>query len=156
MSVDYLEVLSAIQGLTEGAQMSADELSVLGSAGSSLHREHYVISTYLSLLLALAVWRWFPQCEQHAADPDKVRQLKWATVVVIALVVVTATAPRRIVWDNFELVTFDNRPAFVIGSSGDELLLYYPYSDGAKHRRVRTDAPTLQRTGAQARLFDRQ
>ena len=94
--------------------------------------------------------------EQHAADPDRVRLLKWATVVVIALVVATAAAPRRFVWDNFEVVTFDNRPAFVIGSSNDELLLYYPYSDGSKHRRVRKDAPTLQRTGAQARLFDRQ
>jgi hypothetical protein len=150
----YFDVFLAIQRLTQNAQMSAAELLVLGSAGSWLHRTHYMSSIYLSLLLAVAVWRWFPQCEQHTAEPATVRGLKWATVLVIALVVVTATAPRRFVWENFEVVKFDNSPAFVIGSSSDELLLYYPYSNTSKHRRVRTDAPELQRTGTQARLFD--
>ena len=83
------------------------------------------------------------------------RLLRWATVVVIALVIATATVPWRLVWERFEVVSFDNRPAFVIGSSSDELLLYSPYDDAPKHRRVRRDAPTLQRTGAQARLFER-
>jgi hypothetical protein len=59
------------------------------------------------------------------------------------------------VWEDFEVVAFDNRDAFVIGSNDDELLLYYPYALDSKHRRVRKDAPTLVRTGAQGRLFDR-
>jgi hypothetical protein len=137
------------------AQASTAQLSVLGTAGQPFHRAHYVYSAYLTSLLGLAVWRWFPRFEQATIDADRVRLLKWATVVVIALILATATAPRRLVWEYFEVVTFDNHPAFVIGSSSDELLLYYPYSDASRHRRVRKDAPALQRTGAQARLFDR-
>jgi hypothetical protein len=75
--------------------------------------------------------------------------------VIISLVVAAATGPRRVVWEYFEVVAFDNQRAFVIGSNSDELLLYYPYADESKHRRVRKDAPTLVRTGAQARIFDR-
>jgi hypothetical protein len=99
---------------------------------------------------------WFPRLERSTSDADRVRLLKWATVVVIALVIVSCTVSRRLVWERFEVVSFDNRPAFVISSSSDELLLYYPYDDTPKHRRVRRDAPALQRTGAQARLFERQ
>lgn len=156
ISWQYGEVFSALQALATSAQVSAAQLSVLGPAGQPLHRAHYVYSAYLTSILGLAVWRWFPRFEQATVDVERVRLLKWATVVVIALVLATATAPRRVVWEYFEVVTFENRPAFVIASSSDELLLYYPYSDAAKHRRVRRDAPTLHRTGTQARLFDRQ
>ncbi len=152
----YLDAFSVIFRLMSRAQIGADELSVLGPSRQSLHRAHYLFSAYLSLLLAVAVWRWFPRFEQNTGDAEQVRLLKWVTVVVMALVIAAATVPWRLVWERFEVVTFENRPAFVIGSSTDELLLYYPYGDASKHRRVRKDAPTLQRTGAQARLFDRQ
>jgi serine/threonine-protein kinase len=152
----YGDVFSALQGLTTSAQMSPGELSLLGPAGQPLHRAHYLYSASLSLILGIAVFRWFPRFEQNTADADRVRLMKWATVVVIALVLASATAPRRVVWEYFEVVTFDNRPAFVIASGSDELLLYYPYGDASKHRRVRRDAPALHRTGAQARLFDLQ
>jgi hypothetical protein len=85
----------------------------------------------------------------------RVRLLKWGAIAVTALVIASGNSTRRLVWEDFEVVSFDNRTAFVIGSSDDELLLYYPYADASKHRRVRKDAPTLIRTGAQARLFDR-
>jgi hypothetical protein len=132
------------------------DLSVLGSPGRALQRQLYVSSAYLSFFLALAVWRWFPTFEQDATDASRVRLLKWATIAVAFLVVITGTAPWRLAWDHFEVVAFEDRPAFVIASNTDELLLYYPYSDAPKHRRVPKNAPTLQRTGAQARLFDPQ
>jgi hypothetical protein len=149
------DIFSAIGALSAPTPVTA-ELSVLGSPGRSLQRTLYVSSAYLSFLLALAIWRWFPTFEQYAADASRVRLLKWATVVVALLVVVTGTASWRLAWERFEVVAFEKRPAFVIGNNSDELLLYYPYGDAPKHRRVRKDAPTLQRTGAQARLFDRQ
>jgi Protein kinase domain len=151
----YFQVFSVMTSLMLRAPVSAADLSILGSDGRVLHRAHSLYSAYLSLLLALTIWRWFPQLEQQAADPARVRLLRWATVVATALVIATATFQFRLVWERFEVVQFDNAHAFVIGSSNDELLLYYPYSDTSKHRRVRRDAPTLQRTGAQARLFDR-
>jgi hypothetical protein len=84
-----------------------------------------------------------------------VRLLKWAAIAVTALVIASGNFTRRLVWEDFRVVSFDNRHAFVIGSSDDELLLYSPYALDSKHRRVRKDAPTLVRTGAQGRLFDR-
>jgi hypothetical protein len=150
----YGEIFSVLESLMTGAPASAAERALLGSAGQSLHRAHFVSSAFLSFLLALALWRWFPRFEQRAVDADRVRLLKWATMVVTSLVIVTATAPRRVVLEPFEVVAFDDQPAFVIASSSDELLLYYPYAESSKHRRVRKDASTLQRTGAQARLFD--
>lgn len=155
ISWQYAQVFGILQALMTRAPVTAGELALLGSAGQPLHRSHFVSSAYLSFLLALAIWRWYPRFEQGAADRDRVRMLKWATVVVTALVLLTDTFPRRVVWEPFEAVTFDNQPAFVIASSSDELLLYYPYADTSKHRRVRKDAPALVRTGAQARLFDR-
>ena len=151
----YLEVFNAMASLGIRA-LSDDELSALGPSRGSLHRAHYLYSTYLSLLLSVVVWWWFPRLERSTSDADRVRLLKWATVVVIALVIASCTVTRRLVWERFEVASFDNRPAFVISSSSDELLLYYPYGDTPKHRRVRKDAPALQRTGAQARLFERQ
>jgi hypothetical protein len=149
------EIFNAIGTLSGPTPVSA-ELSVLGSPGRALQRQLYVSSAYLSFFLALAIWRWFPRLERDASDASRVRLLKWATIAVASLVVVTGTAPWRLAWDNFEVVAFDSRPAFVIGSSSDELLLYYPYSDAPRHRRVHKDAPNLQRTGALARLFDPQ
>ena len=151
----YVDVFYVIGSLIAGAPASAAELALLGRAGQVLHRTHYVSCAYLSFLLALAVWRWFPWFEQGAADVHRVRLLKWGAIAVTALVIASGNSTRRLVWEDFEVVSFDNRTAFVIGSSDDELLLYYPYADASKHRRVRKDAPTLIRTGAQARLFDR-
>jgi hypothetical protein len=149
------DLFRAMMGLSVRTAANAVDPSALGSAGLSQQRTLFLSAAYLSFLLVLAVWRWFPRFERDAADGSRVRSLRWATLVVASLAVVTATAPRRLVWEHFEIVAFENRPAFVIGSSSDELLLYYPYSDAPRHRRVRRDAPALQRTGAQARLFDR-
>ena len=114
-----------------------------------------LLAAALLPFLVLAIWRWFPSFEQGAADADRVRLLKWAAIVVTSLVIATGTAPWRLVWEQFEVVTFENRSAFVIGSSSDELLLYYPYAGDSKHRRVPRDAPALVRGRAQAKLFAR-
>lgn len=149
------EIFKTMQALSVATPATSVDPSVLGPAGGSLPRTLFLSAAYLSFLLALAIWRWFPRFERAAADAASVRLLKWATAAVMALVVVTAIAPRRLIWEQFEVVAFENQPAFVIGSNADELLLYYPYGEGLKHRRVRKDAPALQRTGAQARIFDR-
>jgi serine/threonine-protein kinase len=151
----YAEVFGVIGSLMSDAPASAAELALLGRAGQVLHRTHYLSSAYLSFLLALAIWRWFPWFEQDTADAPRVRLLKWAAIAVTALVIASGNSTRRLVWEDFEVVAFDNQRAFVIGSNSEELLLYYPYAAAQKHRRVRRDATTLVRTGAQARLFER-
>ena len=81
--------------------------------------------------------------------------LRWGTLVVAVITIATATTPRRFVFENFEVVAFENERAIVIGNNGEELLLYYPYNDSPKHRRVRANDPMLRRTGTRARIFDR-
>jgi hypothetical protein len=130
------------------------DVSALSSGAIPLHRAHSTFSAYLSFLLILAVWKWFPRFEKRSADPSRVRFLRWATVVVAFMIVATAVAPRRFIWDTFELVLFENQRAFVIGARDDELLLYSPQSDERRRWRVPRDAAALQRTGTTARLFD--
>ena len=149
------DLFRAMMGLSVQTAVRVDP-SALGSPGNALQRTLFLSAACLSFLLALAVWRWFPRLERAAVDPSRVRSLKAATVVVAALAVVIAAAPRRLVWERFEVVKFENRSAFVIGTSSDELLLYYPYTEGPKQRRVRRDVPSLQRNVTQARLFDPQ
>ena len=86
--------------------------------------------------------------------PSAVRLLKWATVIVAFATIAAAAFPRRLVWDSFDLVVFENRPALVIGRSGEELLLYDPGTAERSHSRVRADAPGLERTGQTRKLFD--
>jgi hypothetical protein len=56
-------------------------------------------------------------------------------------------------WDLREVVSFENRQAFVIGSSGSELLLYNPEPGERRTMRVRADAPDLRRNVARVALF---
>jgi len=149
-----LSLFTAIEALRMGA--TAPAANTLGLGAQALHLTHANSSAFLGFLLGLALWRWFPALETRAQDSSRVRQMKWATVVVVFMVVATAVVPRRFVWEKFEVAQFENRPAFVIGNNGDELLLYYPYDLSAKQRRVRVDAPTLERDRAKARIFDRQ
>jgi hypothetical protein len=149
-------LFTALETLRVGPSASAADLSVLGSAGHSLHRAHANYSACLSFVLGLAAWRWFPSMEKRADDASRVRVLKWATAGVAFMVVAMAIAPRRLIWDKFEVVAFESQPAFVIGSSNEELLLYSPQGDGQKQWRVRKDAATLRRTGTSAKIFDPQ
>jgi serine/threonine-protein kinase len=130
------------------------DLSILSPASHSVHRAHGTYSAYLSFALGFAAIRWFPRLERSAKDPSAVRLLKWATVVVAFATIAAAAFPRRLVWDSFDLVVFENRPALVIGRSGEELLLYDPGTAERSHSRVRADAPGLERTGQTRKLFD--
>jgi hypothetical protein len=64
--------------------------------------------------------------------------------------------PRRLIWDNFEEVVFENRPSLVIATNSEELLLFATDSPEWTRRRIRRDAPDLLRTGITRRLFERQ
>ena len=149
------DIFYALEALRTGAPVKTVDLSILASADPyPLYRKHADLSVFLSFLLVLAVLWLFPRFEKDAVDPARVRALKWSTVVVAFLTVAMAITPRRFIWENFEVVTFENQTAFVIGNNREELLLYYPYNDTPKHRRVRADAPALQRTGTRARIFE--
>jgi hypothetical protein len=106
-------------------------------------------------LLGFTVWRWFPRLEQRCDEPAAVRRMKWATISLAVLVVASAVAPRRFAWDRFEVVLLDNHPSFVIGTKGDELLLYPTDKADTLRQRVRQDSPRLTRPGTTRRFVDR-
>jgi serine/threonine protein kinase len=129
------------------------DLSVLGSAGRNIHSLHSQLSAALSFFLVLAVWRWFPRWEKRAADPARVRGLRWAAIVVILLIVAEETVTRPFLWDRREIVEFKSQMAFVIGMNNQELLLYTPARGERRYIRVRVDAPELRRNAGSRALF---
>jgi hypothetical protein len=148
------DVYYALTALALDPRPDQLDLSILGPAGRPIHRWHAVASAVLSFLLTLAIWFWFPRLEKRAAEPSLVRTLKWAAIVVTFLVIVIYTGSRPFIWDTREVVLFKNQPAFVIGSTDDELLLFKPGKGERRSERVRKDSPDLRRNVTQRALFD--
>jgi serine/threonine-protein kinase len=147
----YFDLFAALEALSTGPSTTAD-LSILGPAARSVHRNHGGLSAALGFVLGLAAWRWFPRLERQVADASTVRLLRWATLAVLFLVLATAVLPRRFVWERFEVVTFENQRAVVVGRNSGELLLYNVGE--RRHRRVRSDDPALSRIGTTMTLFE--
>ena len=133
--------------------MTAADLAILGPAGNNVRVSHLLISTYLSMLLGLAVWRWFPGLEMRTTEASTVRFLKWGTAAMAFIVVAWAVMPRRILWETFPVVAFENRTLLVIGTTREWSLLYAPDEPGRPSVRVRSDAPGIRRTGENRTLF---
>jgi predicted Ser/Thr protein kinase len=146
---------SAVYQAVESVQsntVTAATISALEPGGANT--THGLLSAILSFLLGFAALRWFPRLEARDSSPV-LHSFKWATVLVAALVVIANVIPRRIVWDEFEVVQYENQRAVVLGARGAELLLYVPDS-GPKHwRRVNAGARGLVRDGGREKLFSK-
>jgi hypothetical protein len=150
----FWDVYNAITALALDPRPDTLDLSVLGPEGRDIHRSHALRSSVLSFLLGLAAWFWFPRLEKRASEPSLVRTLKWAAIVLAFLVILIEAFPRPFIWDAREVVLLKNQPAFVIGSSDDELLLFKPGKGERRSERVRKDSPDLRRNVTQRALFD--
>ncbi len=150
----FWDVYNALTALALDPRPDLLDLSVLGAGGKPIHRWHATTSAVLSFLLTLAIWFWFPRLEKRTSEPSLVRALKWAAIVVAFLVIVIYAGPRPFIWDAREVVLFKSQPAFVIGSSDDELLLFKPEKGERRSYRVRKDSPDLRRNVTQRTLFD--
>jgi hypothetical protein len=147
-----LATLIALQGARPG---HVPDIAILGPAFLARHVSHANLSAWLSVVLMFAVWRWWPRLEQRADDVSAVRRMKWATISLAILVVACAVGPRRICFDRLDTVLYKNSPAFVIGSRGDELLLYAADRVDTDRLRVRRDSPDLVQTSPARRMVDR-
>jgi hypothetical protein len=150
----FYDVYYALTALALDRRPELLDLSILGPDGRRIHRSHAMLSALVSFLLGLAVWLWFPRLEKRASEPSLVRTLKWSAIVVAFLVILVEAAPRPFIWDPREVVLLKNQPAFVVGSSEDELLLFKPVKGERRSERVRKDSPDLRRNVAQRALFD--
>jgi len=155
LSLQFSGVYGAIEELTFSPTPGLLDLSALGPGTRSIHRSHGLYSAVLSFLLGFAAWRWLPHLERRAPDPSRVRRLRWALVTVAFLVVAVDVAPRRLVWEVFEVASFENQTRFVIGSTDDMVLLYAPRAGQRIHSRVPKVDPKLDReVETRRQLFD--
>jgi hypothetical protein len=154
LTLSFYGVYYALTALGLDQRPDLLDLTILGPAGRPVHRTHALWSAILSFTLGVAAWLWFPRLEKRASDPYRVRTLKWAALVVAFLVIAVEAVPRPIIWDLREVVLFENQPAFVIGTSNEELLLYKPAPGERTSLRVRKDAAGLRRNVASRALFD--
>ena len=69
--------------------------------------------------------------------------MKWAPIAICILALVCVTAPRRLVWERFQVVLYKNQPAFVIGTNGEELLLFANDGSTASPRIVKKGSPDV-------------
>lgn len=150
INYEFYPVFAALSELRTGT-ISAMSASALRAGGANT--THGELSAILSFALGFAVWKVFPALERRATAPSALRALRAATLVVAVLTVVLAVIPRRVVWDRFELVEYENQQAFVLGARGDELLLYVPSSRPQPWRRVSATSARIERTGARRELF---
>jgi hypothetical protein len=146
------DLFAPLLWLAENPSTTAD-LSTLGPAGQGAFRNHYIASAAASLLLGFVALTWFPQLEKQSIRPATVRLLKWVAVAIALAFIAWAVVPRRIVWERHPVVEFDNRAGFVIGTAGNELLIYAANEPGRPRLTVRDDATGLRRTGDTRFLF---
>ena len=151
----HLSVFTTLDALAYSVPGKAPDVAILGPALKATHISHGNLSAWLSFLLVLAVWRLWPALEQRSDNRSVTRGMKWATIAVAFVVMATASAPRRVVWDKFEVVLSKNRPSFVIGTNSDELLLCPAGTIGAARHRVRRNDPELVPTNETRALVDR-
>jgi hypothetical protein len=73
---------------------------------------------------------------------------------VLAVTVVMSELPYRIIWQNkSERVTFEGQRCYVLGESGGESLVFCPDKTPPRNRIVRSDSPSLRRTGIIEGIF---
>jgi hypothetical protein len=149
----FYPIFTALEAVRTATQLPTD-VPVLQARGANT--SYGELSAFLSFALGWAAWKWFPGLEDRSADKTTVRALRWATVTVAAVTIALSVIPRRVVWDNFEVVLYEKQRAFVIGDNGEQLLLYRPDSRGRLWQRVPSTGGDLERTGARQRLFTRE
>jgi hypothetical protein len=148
----FSDVFNAVAALISAQIPSSVDGSVFGPPRMKFHEAHDFSTAILVFLLGFAVIRWFPGWERAAKDSSVVRMLKWATVAVAFVALASTTMTRRLIWEDFPEVLFEDRPAHVIAERGGELLLFKAGGSQPNHR-VRTDSPSLQRLGQKSVLF---
>ena len=133
------DLFGAMFALAADPSTTAD-ISILSPLRQNLHRNHTGPGGHAEHLLGLCQLVLVPTVGRRAKDPSIIQILKWGTVAVAFITLAFAAAPRRILWERFPVVTFDNRIGFVIGNVGSEALVYVPSEPGRPRVRKRADA----------------
>ena len=139
-------IFETLDALHQGMTVQPAAAPILGPPFRQAHFVYSQISAALTLVLILALWRWWPSFERRSDDPATLRRMKWACVALSIVIVVAAIGPRRFAWERFDVVVYKNRDCYVIGEKGDDLLLYVAgATDTVRPRARRADVTPTDR-----------
>ena len=130
-------IVDTASALHLGTAVTPASSPILGPTFGTRVLLYSELSAMLSFVLVLAVWRWWPWLEQRSDDAAAIQRMKWASIALAAVVIVSAVAPRRLAMERFEVILYKNHRSYVIGSRGSELLLYVPDAVDNVRPRVR-------------------
>lgn len=150
INLTFYPVFEALEMLRTSAATPATSRLLAPGGSNTVHGE---LSAILSFLLGFAALKWFPSLELRDPAPPMLRSLKWASLGIAVLTMSFSVFPRRAVWEDFEIVQYEKQRAYVLGSRGNELLLYVPGLTARQLRRVADDANGLERNRGRDVLF---
>ena len=128
----FIYVMSLFIGPEAGTLPAAQVYEVMGPENWM----HFLGSTGAaigSFVLGGLAFGWVPRLEARSQDRATVRRIRTVVLVVAVAMVVTASLTRRLVWEAFEPVMYENRMAIVLATRGENLLLF----DNGRTRRAR-------------------
>ena len=150
--ITHWSLFDTVFGLQSGtAGLTTPALS---PAFKAVHTSYTEKASWLTAVLAFAALYVFPSLDRQRPGRSTLRAFEWTAVILAILMMCSATAPRRLAWDSFSRVLYENQPMFVIGSRGDELLLYSPSRPQTGNLRVRVGDGALAQTNKNGLLVD--
>ena len=108
----YADMFSSMFAMQSGKFSGPDGAPLLNTAFRVMQKNYGMHAAILCFVLLFVVWRWWPRLERRAEDLAFVRAMKWAPIAICILVLACATAPRRLVWERFQVV-LSQKPAVV-------------------------------------------
>lgn len=143
----FLELISA---------MWTTETEILFYSHNALHERYTLVLTVLIAVLLIA-WRGvFRYLRQREPLSVRVNLSRWSSFACIILVLITATLPWRLVWNNVhERARLDGEQAYILVETDTELILYRPAVQSSV-RRQKSDDLNLERLGLDGYVFEGQ
>ena len=139
-------IVDSLIAIHFGQPLTPAKIPILDEAFAAHQYGYSQFATFLSFAVLFAAWRWWPSFEHRAAPADlgAVRRMKYASFALVALVVITAVAPRRFAMERFPVVVYKNHQSYVIATRGADLLLYVGDSIDTVRPIVRWGDPDVQ------------
>lgn len=128
--------------------------TILALGARPYHMAHTASYALLSLLLAMGVRELFPDWIRRGRRSMTVRVMKWGVSGLVALSVVLAVLPWRLLWHNeAERVEVDGHKGALLAETASRALVFVP--DGLDRTQwvVNLDDPRLKRSGTREALF---
>jgi len=117
-------IVTSLGAIHLGQPLNPPKVPILDGAFADHQYGYSQFATVLSFIVLFAVWRWWPSLERRAADVGAVRRMKYASLVLVGAVMISAVMPRRFAMERFPVVLYKKQQSYVIATRGPELLLY--------------------------------